>query len=427
MSVVRFADALRAACDLVRRHRPVLGERCTLVRDLHGQIAVCCARSPGPDLDALRPILHDALGGFSPGQERAILTPDDFDVAAVLNDPDALRADDRDPPVVMVERQLIGRDWWRGPTSDSVDVPRLAFYGIKGGVGRSTALAVAAWHLASQARRVLVVDLDLESPGAGPLLLPFSRTPRYGVADWLVESVVGQNDRALLDDMMGSSPLAAEVSGEIYVVPAAGHDLGSYAAKLARAYLTTISASGQEQAFAERIDGMLQELSAYWEPDVILLDSRAGLHETAAAVVSRLGAQALLFAGSGEQTFQAYQALFQELRRAPARVQRLRENLKMVASLVPTGGARDAHLAKVLSRSYQLFVDHVYDEIPPGEVSGFNFDLQDQSAPHFPLVVHWDAEFAGDFSPLASRLFDNHALIKATFGALLDGVDRLLE
>ncbi|HEY1693162.1 MAG TPA: AAA family ATPase [Polyangiaceae bacterium] len=43
--------------------------------------------------------------------------------------------------------------------------PRVTFFGIKGGVGRSTAPVALAKRLAEKGRRVLVVDLDMESPG----------------------------------------------------------------------------------------------------------------------------------------------------------------------------------------------------------------------------------------------------------------------
>jgi cellulose biosynthesis protein BcsQ len=41
----------------------------------------------------------------------------------------------------------------------------VTFYSYKGGVGRSMALAAVAWILASNGKRVLVVDWDLEAPG----------------------------------------------------------------------------------------------------------------------------------------------------------------------------------------------------------------------------------------------------------------------
>ncbi|RJL32498.1 FxSxx-COOH system tetratricopeptide repeat protein [Bailinhaonella thermotolerans] len=49
----------------------------------------------------------------------------------------------------------------------------ITFYSFKGGTGRTMALANIAWILASNGRRVLVVDWDLESPGLHKFFRPF--------------------------------------------------------------------------------------------------------------------------------------------------------------------------------------------------------------------------------------------------------------
>src|SRR5215467_5084042 len=49
----------------------------------------------------------------------------------------------------------------------------ITFYSYKGGTGRSMMLANAAWILASNGKRVLVVDWDLEAPGLHRYLSPF--------------------------------------------------------------------------------------------------------------------------------------------------------------------------------------------------------------------------------------------------------------
>src|SRR5215475_1366533 len=49
----------------------------------------------------------------------------------------------------------------------------VTFYSYKGGVGRTMALANVAWILASNGKRVLAVDWDLESPGLHRYFHPF--------------------------------------------------------------------------------------------------------------------------------------------------------------------------------------------------------------------------------------------------------------
>jgi MinD-like ATPase involved in chromosome partitioning or flagellar assembly len=65
----------------------------------------------------------------------------------------------------------------------------VTFYSYKGGTGRSMALANVAWILASNGKRVLVVDWDIEAPGLhryfAPFLLDHELSTSDGVIDFL--------------------------------------------------------------------------------------------------------------------------------------------------------------------------------------------------------------------------------------------------
>ncbi|MGH9336759.1 MAG: AAA family ATPase, partial [Vicinamibacteria bacterium] len=49
----------------------------------------------------------------------------------------------------------------------------VTFYSYKGGTGRSMAVANVAWILASNGKRVLTIDWDLEAPGLHRYFHPF--------------------------------------------------------------------------------------------------------------------------------------------------------------------------------------------------------------------------------------------------------------
>ena len=57
--------------------------------------------------------------------------------------------------------------------SESSQGQIVTFYSYKGGTGRTMALANVAWILASNGKRVLAVDWDLESPGLHKFFHPF--------------------------------------------------------------------------------------------------------------------------------------------------------------------------------------------------------------------------------------------------------------
>jgi tetratricopeptide (TPR) repeat protein len=67
----------------------------------------------------------------------------------------------------------------------------ITFYSYKGGTGRSMALANVAWILASNGKRVLTVDWDLEAPGLHRYYTPFltdkDLTGSEGLIDLLIE------------------------------------------------------------------------------------------------------------------------------------------------------------------------------------------------------------------------------------------------
>jgi len=122
-------------------------------------------------------------------------------------------------------------------------------------VGRSTALAVLAWHLARQGKKVLAIDLDLEAPGLGSLLL--DELPDYGLVDWLVEALVGQPDPSFLQDCLARSDIAKDCAGIVQVMPALGGRTRDYVAKVGRVFLPSRSLEGTEQGLAERLAALV--------------------------------------------------------------------------------------------------------------------------------------------------------------------------
>jgi cellulose biosynthesis protein BcsQ len=67
----------------------------------------------------------------------------------------------------------------------------VTFYSYKGGTGRSMALANVGWILASQGKKVLAIDWDLEAPGLHRYFHPFLEdkelTESQGLIDYVVE------------------------------------------------------------------------------------------------------------------------------------------------------------------------------------------------------------------------------------------------
>ncbi len=326
---------------------------------------------------------------------------------------------------------------WANIAPETQGTPRIVFFSIKGGVGRSTALAATAWHLAQAGKRVLVLDLDLESPGLSSALLPPERQPMYGITDWLVEDLVDNGD-AVFDSMVATSNLSHD--GEIHVVPAHGAEHGEYIAKLGRVWMPKLQEDGTRETWSARLGRLLQALEARIQPEVVLIDSRSGIDESASACITDMGANLiLLFALEGEQTWNGYRMLFEQWQRAHV-AETIRERLKIVGAIVPELD-RVNYLEGLREHAYGVFVDTLYDEIAPPKpeavgpafdddgkwrvgdlVEGWNFDEADEGAPHYPWAVNWHRSFAGLRSLQGRLAIIDVQEVNAIFGSLLDGV-----
>lgn len=420
-SNVLFNDALERALAVVRGQGKSLAEEVTLVRDLRGRIrAVLPSKSACVEqLTAFESSLSLSLGAYGFGSGRAVLFADElgeseslFNERRLLSDQDGLR-------IYLLDRQIIGQDWMRNTLSRKTSNPRVTFYGIKGGVGRSTALVNWAWHLAGQGKKVLVFDLDLESPGVSSSLLPSSYLPDYGIVDWFVEDGVGQST-VVESEMLGTSPLAQGLVGEIKVVPAYGSKTGDYLPKLARCY--SEFSGTNSVSWAERLQKMVEQFEEMENPDVVILDSRAGLHDIAAVLATRMDADTLLFSVDTPQTWMGYSLLFKHWHNHP-QVQSFRERLQIVASMVPETG-RDDYLQSFKEHAWDLFREHLYDQAGPEDINAFSFDLDDEAAPHGPVPIFWHRALL-EFNPVDGGI-DTKTATEA-LGTFFEQADRLLE
>jgi hypothetical protein len=303
----------------------------------------------------------------------------------------------------LLERQITGANWSRTQLpKQHPQVPRFTFFGLKGGVGRSTALSILSRELAASDRKVLAIDLDLESPGLSSLMLAPDAVPDYGVVDWLVEAAVGREDDELLSGMVATSGLAAGTGGTIRVIPAGGTS-GEYLEKLSRATLG-LGVDDERGSFASLLGRMVDRLEERERPDVVLIDSRAGLHDLAAVAVNRLGGTTFLFSADTPQTWAGYRLLFDAWRSRPLVARDVRGSLQLVAAQVPET-ERTPYLARMTERAWDLFRETLYDEVGPeagDEEDAFNFDLSAIDAPHRPLPIYWGREFQG-YDPVGAH------------------------
>ncbi len=316
---VRFDDSLPILTKIVIEElgTSVL-EAGVVVRDVRGQLAFFV----GQDIhtDDIQRVSSRLLTDLQPyaRSDRVLVNATDFGASVVLASPAVHRVLVEGHRVRLVDRRLVGADWLRMPAAAAPPPPRFVFASLKGGVGRSTALSVAAADMAWRGRRVLAIDLDMEAPGLGAMLLDDGTLPEFGLVDALVENGLSPLDEAFLADLVGPSALA-DRRGRIDVIPAYGRrsyrNPGDVLAKIARAYAEDVRADGTVASMLDQVRALVDRFADPRRYDVILIDSRAGLHETTASAILGLGAEILLFGLDEPQTFQGYTILLAHLAR----------------------------------------------------------------------------------------------------------------
>jgi MinD-like ATPase involved in chromosome partitioning or flagellar assembly len=329
--------------------------------------------------------------------------------------------------VQVVDRRLVGADWQLAPLEKVTDTPVAVFWSLKGGVGRSTALCVAASELSRQGFDILALDLDLEAPGIGEMLLREGERPEYGALDFFVENGFGTVDDAFLRSMMAPSRLT-DGRGLVSVVPATGYATDrapqNMLAKLARAYID-IPASGGSGSFLHQTRDLVQRLTRATHYDAVLVDARAGLNESSAASLLSLGGTVLLFGVDTPQTFRGYRSTFAHLNRfvISGAENTWRERLQMVHSKAVAISAEQKNFR---DRSFDLFSEWMYEEAEFNRQDVFNFDLDDDMAPHFPWPILHDGNFL-EFDPIAHPEQLAEELCIRTFGNFVGRLARQLE
>jgi MinD-like ATPase involved in chromosome partitioning or flagellar assembly len=180
----------------------------------------------------------------------------------------------------------------------------ITFYSYKGGTGRSMMLANVAWLLASNGKKVLVIDWDLEAPGLHRYFKPFLVDADMVETDGLIDAVWKLASHALTDaespESNGPNALEslekAKVDIEDYITPLKWGYFGDGG-------IDFIGAGRQGATYSEHVNtfnwkrfyqiggGKLLDRtkqSLITEYDFIFIDSRTGVSDTSGICTMQL-------------------------------------------------------------------------------------------------------------------------------------------
>ncbi|WP_081073006.1 ParA family protein [Burkholderia stagnalis] len=449
---LRFDESLGKLAAVIEGHlgRAAL-ESGRALRDVTGRLAFFVASELEPEVfEKLESALKADLGAYA-RSDRLLACKGDFGVDKVLGEP-ALFVPIGDLTVRLVDRRLVGGDWLRTPRDQALPPPRFVFASLKGGVGRSTALAVTAAHLAKQGKRILIIDLDMEAPGLGAMLLDSNTTPAFGVIDALVENAISGLDPQFMADLVGPSALA-DRAGRIDVIPAFGknslNNPGDVLSKIARAYTEDQAPDGGSATILDQVRALIDRIVSDNRYDAVLVDARAGLHETTPAAILGLGATRVFLFGLNEpQTFQGYQALFAHIFRLIDSGANSDNFLSRLVVVHAKASKRKKEHAEFVAKCVQLLDRASYGVksesggegggkvLPPAEpfsdvpwddeISDKDLGLEDEVKESDPLVIFHDERFMY-FDPDRRRQLLDDEIYSSAYGEFLDEIDAVIE
>jgi len=184
------------------------------------------------------------------------------------------------------------------PIRQSRKPQTVAFYSFKSGVGCTTALIHVAMNLVMRGSKVVVVDLDLKTPGLAAEI-NLNPLPQYGVVDYFYHHANLPEDvkpEIFLSDILGEISIMND--GQLFVVPT-GKLSFDYMAMVDDLHANSITEAGKDlwRTFVDEVNDSLQ-------PDMILVDSSSGLDQWGGFSVLRASEEAVVLLAPNEQNYQ---------------------------------------------------------------------------------------------------------------------------
>lgn len=349
-------------------------ERIAVVDDLFGSFHLLLwlrAAHDGASLDAAWPNIEARLqsecGDFWTG--RRFVTSD----AAPSEDHELCRASwdvgERWPNIGdrfrYVDRHRSRTSWFmplRPPstaTGPSRPAPIVAFYSYKGGMGRTTAAAGYVLRQARAGKRIAAVDLDLDAPGLGRLLsMERDGAPHpWGTVDFLVE-YRHQYPIAAYRHVCARSELVGDQPVDVFPV---GKVDEAYLRKLAK---IDFDIQDDETPQEHPVGLLLARIRAELQPDLIVVDCRAGLSPISGFMLSPLADVHVIFSTASEQALDGLTRVVHRLGADRLHAGMPQAECVLVQAMLPSSGEAARRFFE--ARVEDVYRDHYYHRLPPG-------------------------------------------------------------
>lgn len=280
------------------------------------------------------------------------------------------------------ERPLVKKAW-KGMDHNRTAAIRakiVGFYSYKGGVGRTTTLALTALQMARRGKKIVIIDFDLEAPGLSTLLRAERDYPRYGVVDFLIECEKNSPDLDITEYIypVTSKSLLGLNGGEVYVMQAMNmqDDLGDgYYNKISRIDFNMPQYTKEHGI----VDQLLQKIDQSYNPDFIFVDARAGIHDIGGVTLLGYSDEVVLTFYGNQQNMQGLKFILPKLvdKQIP---------FYLLNSPAPVNEEERTEEVGVYAKtSLDILAETGYfaedDTVP---------DIYDESSVHYPMSIYYD-------------------------------------
>lgn len=190
-------------------------------------------------------------------------------------------------------------------------LPIVTFYSYKGGMGRSTHLALTATYLARKhSKKIVIIDCDFEAPGFTNFFLEEPNARNY--KDGLIEYFSDKQ----FDDSIYLNQYSWEVSkefsgnGEIRIIPAGNlspeseFDNNQFFHTPIENYLEGLSRFDLSSTdyIVKQFESLINDVNEQFKPDAIFIDSRTGFTDVFGITALQLSSQVVGFFNNSVQT-----------------------------------------------------------------------------------------------------------------------------
>lgn len=232
---------------------------------------------------------------------------------------------------------------------EDIDPPIVAsFYSLRGGVGRSTALAYTAYLLASAGRKVVCIDMDLEAPGLTAL---FGKEKEIEEGMGLVHLLIAIDQCEKPD--ITKHLLRVSETYDLYCLPAGNID-ANYA-RILRFIDPESWYRVDRNPLRELMDALRKDLP--FIPDVILLDARTGITQLSGPVLFDLSDMSIIVFFPHPQTETGTEALVKALLAAKTR-RDFAPEIRFLVSPIPSSRAPEV-AQRYKKRAFKWIADWI--------------------------------------------------------------------